>query len=118
MYAVIDPDPALEPEALNVQFSVAPLPLMVHGVGLYENVAVGATGTLVDVVDVVLVDDVEVDVVVAPGTVVVVVFVCGIVVVVDAGTVDVVLVVTPTVTVVDAAAALVPQAFRLRKRTK
>ena len=120
---MIVPEPALEPDALNVQFSTALLVLRVHGFGLYVNDAVGVAGTLVDVVDVELVDVVVDNIVLVVVVIVVVVDGPGpvvvVVVVVEIGTVEVVVGAgTPTATIVDAAAALVPQALRLRNRTK
>ena len=123
---VIVPDPAFEPAALNVQFSVAPLPLMVQGFGVKVNEAVGATGVLV--VDVLVLEEVDVLVleevdVLDPGTVVVVEELPGMVVVVEElpGMVVVVVdtdVAVPTPTTIATAFALVPHALRLRSRTK
>ena len=67
------PEPGVDPDALKVQFCVAPGPLIVQGIGLYVADAVGATATLVVVVDVELVEDDVVVLVVDPGTVVLVV---------------------------------------------
>jgi hypothetical protein len=47
---VIVPDPPVEPEALNVQFSVEPLPLIVHGFGVKVKLATGATPASCDTV--------------------------------------------------------------------
>jgi hypothetical protein len=132
MYVVIVPDPAFEPAALNVQFSIVlPLLLVVmrQGLGVKLNEAVGPTGVLVvveldelvevdvDVEELVVVDDDP------PPTVVVVLVVLLVVVEDPTGIVVVVVVVEtdvvpPTTTTMAAAFALVPQAFRLRSLTK